>query len=120
MVVNILWFSFINVMRVKAVVVNLSSSKCSISCVYSEVLRSYHIQPSHCLLYAYALELNAVAYAAGFVRKVVLKKHEYVLCQHTLLKCNTDYRNVKSEAFCILSFTSIARRVACTQHLMLY
>jgi hypothetical protein len=120
MVVNILWV-FINVMRVKAVVVNLSSSKCSISCVCSEVfLRSYNVRLSRSFLYVYALELNAVAYLAGFVCKVFLKEHKCVLCKHLLLKCNTDYLNVKSEAFCILSFVSIARRIACTHHLMLF
>jgi hypothetical protein len=56
-------FFFINVMRVKAVVVNLSSSNCSISCVCSELLlRSCNVRLSHSSLYVYALELNAVAY----------------------------------------------------------
>jgi hypothetical protein len=91
---------FINVMRVKAVVVNLSGSKCSISCLCLEVfLRSYNVRLSHSFLYVYASELNAVAYLAGFVCKVVLKEHKCVLCKRLLLKCNTDYLNVKSEYF---------------------
>jgi hypothetical protein len=43
--------------------------------------------------------VNAVAYSAGFVCKVVLKGHKCVLCRHLLLKCNADYSNVKCEVF---------------------
>jgi hypothetical protein len=50
-------------------------------------------------IYVYTTEVNAVAYSAGFVCKVVLKGHKCVLCRHLLLKCNADYLNVKSEVF---------------------
>jgi hypothetical protein len=51
------------------------------------------------IFYICALELNAVVCVAGFVCKVVLKEHKCVLCKYLLLKCNTDYLNVKYEVF---------------------
>jgi hypothetical protein len=49
------------------------------------------VRLSHSFLYVFTLELNTVAYVAGFVCEVVLQEHKCVLCKHLLLKCNTDY-----------------------------
>jgi hypothetical protein len=79
MVVNIVLVFFINVMRVKAVVVNLSGSKCSISCLCLEVfLRSYNVRLSHNFLYAYASELVAVQ-LKGHMEDSVMKDSKSII-----------------------------------------